>query len=69
MANFSDSNFKHSRGDEISGGKKTPTGRETWTITPKGSRPYKIVTSASSITAMDKAVVTYRQALKRLANR
>ena len=69
MARRSESGVKYARSYEISGGKKSPTGKETWTITPKGSRPYKIVTSASSSTAMDQAVVKYRQAFERLAKR
>lgn len=49
-------------------GSRDRTVRETWKVSTKGQER-TVVTSASSIAAMDKAVLFFAPALKRLADR
>lgn len=48
--------------------KKTARGQEIWIISGDGDQK-KVIASSSSTATMDDAVLVYRGALKRLANR
>lgn len=52
----------------VLGSEKTRSGREIWSFVGSGER-FTIVTSSSSATAMNEAVVRYGDALKRLAKK
>jgi hypothetical protein len=49
-------------------GRRVIAGREIWDVT-SDSGPHRLVTSATSVIAMDQAVRLYKRALRRLANR
>ena len=49
-------------------GRSVSAGREIWDVA-SDSGPHKLVTSATSVIAMDQAVRLYKRALRRLANR
>jgi hypothetical protein len=49
-------------------GGSVSAGREIWHVA-SDSRTHRLVTSATSVIAMDQAVRLYKRALRRLANR
>ena len=54
---------------QVTPGGVSPTGKEKWHLQQGHEPPVTIVTSGTSAAAMDKAVTTFDEALKRLAKR
>ncbi len=56
------------RATEKVSSKRGSGGREIWEVASNDG-PHRLVTSATSVIAMDEAVRLYKRALRRLANR